>query len=291
MRCLLVDDEDGIRLGLAALLRLRGHEVLTAADRASALELLAGPPFDLLLTDWRLPDGDAAPLIARANCPVVAASGHPEEVAGGDRLVAVLGKPVLPARLFEVLAEVDARRAAPGAAGPPAVAQLPLDVRAVVERALQLLGGEAADGELRLVDDGAFVTLAAPWPGDHLLPAFTALGGDLRILAPGGRAMLEQRWCRDGRPELEMPVVVPAAPWPAAGDFAVDLDRSEITPAAVQRLVDAAAAAHGAGRRVCFLNVPPGLRAAIEVSARGRFLPMSAPIGPRLPAALVDLWS
>ena len=34
-----------------------------------------------------------------------------------------------------------------------------------------------------------------------------------------------------------------------------------------------------------------GLRAAIEVSARGRFLPMSAPIGPRLPAVLVDLWS
>src|SRR5580765_956645 len=127
MRCLLVDDEDGIRLGLAALLRLRGHEVLTAADCAGALALLAGPPFDLLLTDWRLPDGDAGPLIARARCPVVAASGHPEEVRGGEELFAVLGKPILPAKLFAVLADVDARRAVPAAAGPTAIAQLPLD--------------------------------------------------------------------------------------------------------------------------------------------------------------------
>src|SRR5262249_46973281 len=187
-----------------------------------------------------------------------AGRGPPGEVGGGEGRVAVLGKPVLPAQLFAVLAEVDARRNAPAAADQPAMAQLPLDVRAVVERALQLLGGHAAGGEPRLTDDGAFVTLAAPWPGDHLLPAFTALGGGRRLLASGGGAMLEQRWCRDGRPELEMPVVAPAAPWPVAGDFAVEFDRAGIAPDVVPRLVDAAAAAHAAGRRVCFLNVPPG---------------------------------
>ena len=125
MKCLLVDDEDGIRDGLAALLRLRGHEVRTAADRRSALAMLHDQTFDVLLTDWRLPDGDAADLIATATCPVVAASGHPEEVRGGDRLFAVLQKPIAPARLFCVLGEV-AARTSPALSTVQLLASLPL---------------------------------------------------------------------------------------------------------------------------------------------------------------------
>ena len=90
MRCLLVDDEPGIREGLAALLRLRGHEVHTAADLAQASALASSHEFDLVLTDWRLPDGTALPLFDQGAAPIVVISGHPEEVASSPRVLAVM---------------------------------------------------------------------------------------------------------------------------------------------------------------------------------------------------------
>src|SRR4051794_7773628 len=58
-RVLLVDDNAGERVALARLLELKGYEVTTVADGASALEALRTvPPFDVLLTDLRLPDLD-----------------------------------------------------------------------------------------------------------------------------------------------------------------------------------------------------------------------------------------
>jgi DNA-binding NtrC family response regulator len=48
---LLVDDEPGIREGLAMLLRRRGFEVHTAGDCATAAERLANQTFDVVVTD------------------------------------------------------------------------------------------------------------------------------------------------------------------------------------------------------------------------------------------------
>ena len=78
MRILLVDDEDGIREGLAGLLRLKGHEVRTAATIDAGRELLGACRFELAITDWRLPDGNADLLFAACELPVIAVSGHPE---------------------------------------------------------------------------------------------------------------------------------------------------------------------------------------------------------------------
>jgi CheY-like chemotaxis protein len=278
MRCLLVDDEPGIREGLAALLRLRGHDVRTAGDCAAARALLDAAPFDVVLADWRLPDGTGRELYAHGTAPILAISGHPDEVEPSPRLCGVLGKPVQPARLLEWLA---ARERAAVAAPPQPLATLPRDVRTALERALAILGPVASE----VVDDGAFVTLRAAWPGDDAGGAFAALGGDLRVLTPEGRPELELRWCRDGRPDVDVPVVGPLdadGPWPAAGEFAVDLHAVPLDDATVVRLLRRHASA-AADRSVWFLNVPERWRERLAHTLAPR-------IGPRLPDVLGALW-
>jgi two-component system CheB/CheR fusion protein len=56
LRILLVDDHGDTVEMLKAILELQGHEVRTAADAASALEIAAQAEFDLLLSDLGLPD-------------------------------------------------------------------------------------------------------------------------------------------------------------------------------------------------------------------------------------------
>src|SRR2546421_9763183 len=92
---LIVDDEKPTRDGLRAALEDR-YEVYVAEDGATALELLERDHFDVLLTDFRLPNEDGMKLIARAKslskppiCILMTAYGS-EEVAlpavkhGGD---------------------------------------------------------------------------------------------------------------------------------------------------------------------------------------------------------------
>ena len=63
-RILLVDDHDVGRTTLARLLDALGYDVTTARDGAEAQEALAaGPMFDVLLTDVRLPDLDGRELV------------------------------------------------------------------------------------------------------------------------------------------------------------------------------------------------------------------------------------
>jgi signal transduction histidine kinase len=57
-RVLVVDDEREIAGLLADILRTDGHQVETARTGHDALELLAGHPFDLVLTDVRMPGLD-----------------------------------------------------------------------------------------------------------------------------------------------------------------------------------------------------------------------------------------
>ena len=62
-RVLLVEDEPAIREGLATCLRLRGHEVETSEDLAGAREALSSSVrFDVVVTDWTLPDGQISEL-------------------------------------------------------------------------------------------------------------------------------------------------------------------------------------------------------------------------------------
>jgi hypothetical protein len=171
-------------------------------------------------------------------------------------------------------------------AAPTTLAELPQDVRRVVGAAIAALAGE----QVELTDDGTFVTLRAPWPGDHLLPELHGLGGDLRILAPGGAPTLELRWCRDGRADPRMAVVRGGEPWPEVPALAVDFHGIAPTAAEFLLLVDAAAAWRARGRRVQFLNVAAPLLAAAERAGRIAEVPIDQPIGPQLPETLARLW-
>ena len=62
---LIVDDEKTQREGLRAALEDR-YDVYLAEDAKSATELLEREHFDVLLTDFRLPNEDGMKLIARA---------------------------------------------------------------------------------------------------------------------------------------------------------------------------------------------------------------------------------
>ena len=54
-RILVVDDEAVIRDILADFLAMEGFEVRTAPDGAAALMELTGSPFDLVLSDLKMP--------------------------------------------------------------------------------------------------------------------------------------------------------------------------------------------------------------------------------------------
>lgn len=57
-RLLVVEDDENLRVVLTDNLLERGYQVETAATVASAQVLLAGAPFDLIVLDLMLPDGD-----------------------------------------------------------------------------------------------------------------------------------------------------------------------------------------------------------------------------------------
>lgn len=83
---LIVDDEKTTREGLRAALEER-YDVYIAADAPAAMNLLESEHFDVLLTDFRLPNEDGMKLIARAKslpkppiCILMTAYGS-EEVA------------------------------------------------------------------------------------------------------------------------------------------------------------------------------------------------------------------
>ena len=65
-RILVVDDEPGIRLMLAAALRREGYEVLLASDARSALAALDGGPVDVVVTDIRMPQMTGIELLGAA---------------------------------------------------------------------------------------------------------------------------------------------------------------------------------------------------------------------------------
>lgn len=95
-RVLIAEDEEPVRKLLARALSVDGHSVETAADGAEALDRLAqDTPFDLLLTDIRMPvmDGIALALAAARDfpdLPIVMMTGYASEkerAQGLDRLV------------------------------------------------------------------------------------------------------------------------------------------------------------------------------------------------------------
>lgn len=103
-RILIAEDEEPVRTLVARALNSDGHEVVTAADGAEALDKLQseGGAFDLLLTDIKMPvmDGLALALATARDFPLVPIllmtgfADQRERASGLEALVsAVISKP------------------------------------------------------------------------------------------------------------------------------------------------------------------------------------------------------
>lgn len=67
LKVLLVDDEMLVRSGTAMMLDELGHDVTEAASGQKALEILTETAgFDVIITDYRMPDMDGMELISAA---------------------------------------------------------------------------------------------------------------------------------------------------------------------------------------------------------------------------------
>jgi len=55
LKILLVDDDEGVRVSFAALLKKRGYDVETRSSGIDALKILKNSKFDIMLTDLKMP--------------------------------------------------------------------------------------------------------------------------------------------------------------------------------------------------------------------------------------------
>ncbi len=120
-RVLFVDDELPLRDVVSRILARRGVEVTTAGDAISAVEILRDQPFDLVLTDFQMPDMDGFELLAHVrehhpDLPAIMMTGHAsvqhavQAMAGGA--VDYLPKPfAVDALADRVLRQIEDRKA------------------------------------------------------------------------------------------------------------------------------------------------------------------------------------
>jgi DNA-binding NtrC family response regulator len=146
-RVLVVDDEASIRRALKALLGSLGHEVTTAEDGVDAAGKLGATPFDLVLTDLRMPRADGFAVIRSVHeiqpkTPVVVltASGALSDCVMSMRAGAhdFLTKPFHDGELERVVEDAIASRAQTTPKRTPSTAQVELvgsspRLRAVLE--------------------------------------------------------------------------------------------------------------------------------------------------------------
>ncbi|MFO1435535.1 MAG: sigma-54 dependent transcriptional regulator [Gammaproteobacteria bacterium] len=80
-KILIVDDEKKMQRILEIMLRGKGHEVATASDGHEALRLIEDSPFDLIITDLRMPEMDGLTFLKTLRekgdqCPVIVVTAY-----------------------------------------------------------------------------------------------------------------------------------------------------------------------------------------------------------------------
>jgi excisionase family DNA binding protein len=109
-RILVVDDEAAIRELLAKTLALAEYDVDVAPDGRSALERLRTLPYDLLITDLKMPGVDGLTVIRegrryRPDIPVIIITGFSTEASAIEAInLGVSGYLIKPFRVPKVLA-------------------------------------------------------------------------------------------------------------------------------------------------------------------------------------------
>ena len=101
-KILVTEDEDTLRKFVARALRLDGHETHEAGDGAEGLEMLCEGPFDLLLSDIRMPVMDGIELAHQASAKfpdlkILLMTGYAEQRERADdlstKIIDVVSKP------------------------------------------------------------------------------------------------------------------------------------------------------------------------------------------------------
>ena len=119
MRCLLIEDNAANAYLVEVLLTHRGHAVSIARSVAEGVAIASEEPFDVILMDLKLPDGDGCAFVPR----LAAATG------GGARVIAVSAHALA----------VDQQRALE--VGCSAFIEKPIDVATFVDRVEALAAG------------------------------------------------------------------------------------------------------------------------------------------------------
>ena len=115
-RVLIVEDERDIRESLCDLLADEGFVVVAVATLAAAAMRLAEQPFDCVVLDLQLPDGDADVLLGqlfeRQDCPSVVLASAAERAAAlaAKFEIAMLRKPFDVERLLAAVRVAVLRR-------------------------------------------------------------------------------------------------------------------------------------------------------------------------------------
>ncbi|HVV72467.1 MAG TPA: response regulator, partial [Verrucomicrobiae bacterium] len=97
-RILLADDQQGVRAAIKFLLQLDEHQVTEAVNGREALELFRQAPFDLVITDYAMPEmrGNELAAIIKQEAPrqpILMITAYSLEVGESSRTVdAVLNK-------------------------------------------------------------------------------------------------------------------------------------------------------------------------------------------------------
>ena len=106
-RILLVEDETGISDFLTIALRGEGYGVDVAATVAEAWARLDAHRYELVITDWRLPDGDGmliADAAAELGAKTLLMSGYLFNMPGGRAEAhETLMKPIRPSEMVAVV--------------------------------------------------------------------------------------------------------------------------------------------------------------------------------------------
>ena len=105
---LLVEDNPQVRAFAEDLLRDLGCQVMSAADAAEALQLLDTQPVDLVFSDVVMPGMSGVELArrireAKADVPVLLATGYSDEIVKSGAEFAVVPKPYRPQELAEAI--------------------------------------------------------------------------------------------------------------------------------------------------------------------------------------------
>jgi DNA-binding response OmpR family regulator len=106
LRVLVVDDDPALIESLRTALEDEGHKVTTASGGQAGIDafhlgLSAGRPFDLVITDWRMPYVDGAQVASRVRAsapatPIILLTGWGRQVGGSNGFPDfdwLLGKP------------------------------------------------------------------------------------------------------------------------------------------------------------------------------------------------------